>query len=206
MELGSTGRTAAANVQRLRKAQGVSLRKLAERLHEVGRPLSADALNKIENGADPAAKTVRRIDVDDLAALAVALGVNPSALLLPVDVGRDDTIEVTGVGEVSAGDAWLWADGKMPLQSRGVSTEGTLAAGRAMYTAYKSFELLGRPHWFAYDAEADFEDARDLIEPTSPDETLTKPVPLDQFLGAAGFDVTVQEDGSYAVRPKPGRA
>lgn len=67
----------AANIKRLREAQGLSLRALSRRLEETDRRLSADALNKIENGANPEAKHIRRVDADDLVAIAVALNVNP---------------------------------------------------------------------------------------------------------------------------------
>lgn len=87
---------------------------------EVGRGLSQDAINKIENGAkldDPryAEKPpqIRRVDVDDLVALAVVFNVNPNTLLLPaVATGRT---EVTGVGVVDADRAWDWAEGERPL-------------------------------------------------------------------------------------------
>ncbi|WP_406306272.1 helix-turn-helix transcriptional regulator [Streptomyces sp. NBC_00885] len=116
IELGPNGRAVAANVKRLRTARGMSLRALSEALSEVGRGLSQDAINKIENGAKPDAKQVRRVDVDDLVALAVALRVNPSALLLPLTDDPAETIEVTGVGSVLADRAWDWVDGELPIE------------------------------------------------------------------------------------------
>lgn len=115
IEVGPSGRTVAANVKRLREARGLTLRALSSTLKEQGRSLSADALNKIENGASAEPRAVRRVDVDDLVALALALGVNPSALLLPFTDDPAEVIEVTGAGEVSAEQAWDWADGEMPL-------------------------------------------------------------------------------------------
>jgi len=118
IELGATGRAVAANVKRLRKERGMSLRALSEALATVGRGLSQDAINKIENGAEKdTPKQIRRVDVDDLMALAVVLNVNPSALLLPHDVvGRSaGNAEITGVGEVPGWLAWGWADGVCPL-------------------------------------------------------------------------------------------
>ena len=114
IELAASGRAVAANVKRLRKDRGWSLRALSEALAAVGRGLSQDAINKIENGAEKdTAKQIRRVDVDDLVALAVVFGVNPSALLLPDTTSGD--AEITGVGAVPAADAWKWADGKRPL-------------------------------------------------------------------------------------------
>ncbi|NNN36056.1 helix-turn-helix transcriptional regulator [Streptomyces sp. S3(2020)] len=116
IELGASGRAVAANVKRLRKARGWSLRALSEALAAAGRGLSQDAINKIENGAEEdTKKQIRRVDVDDLVALAVVFGVNPSTLLLPDTTSGD--AEITGVeGAVPATDAWKWADGKRPLR------------------------------------------------------------------------------------------
>lgn len=116
IELSASGRAVAANVKRLRKARGWSLRVLSEQLSAVGRGLSQDAINKIENGSEQGTgKQIRRVDVDDLVALAVVFEVNPSTLLLP-DTTSGET-EVTGVaGPVPAEDAWKWADGKRPLR------------------------------------------------------------------------------------------
>lgn len=77
-----------------------------------------DALNKIENGRTPEAgaeppKNVRRIDVDDLTALAAAVGVNPNALLLPHQ--GSGSITLTGMGNVDATIVWAWAEGRRPL-------------------------------------------------------------------------------------------
>ncbi|MDH2391261.1 hypothetical protein QCN29_21240 [Streptomyces sp. HNM0663] len=121
IELGPTGRTVAANVKRLRGERGLTLRALAAALKEVGRPLSADALNKIENGApdtEPGKsgepKPVRRVDVDDLMALAVVLQVPVITLLLPASVRG--FVELTGVGEIRGRIAWRWAQGRVPLE------------------------------------------------------------------------------------------
>ncbi|MEU5097591.1 helix-turn-helix transcriptional regulator [Streptomyces sp. NPDC020996] len=113
----------ADNVRRLRTARGMSLRALSAELEQVGHPLSADALNKIENGRTlaPGAeepKQVRRVDVDDLAALAQALRVSPKSLLLPWTETANTPVEVTGAGAVDARAAWEWAEGQKPLMVR----------------------------------------------------------------------------------------
>ena len=76
---GPTAATVAANVKRLREQQNLGLRALAQRLADVGRPLTHTALDKIERGT-------RRVDVDDLMALAAALDVSPATLLMPTMV------------------------------------------------------------------------------------------------------------------------
>ncbi|MEB3966254.1 helix-turn-helix transcriptional regulator [Streptomyces kunmingensis] len=114
IEVGPTGRTVAANVKRLREGRGLTLRALSAALKDNGRPLSADALNKIENGDGNQARGVRRVDVDDLVALAVALDVSPLALLLPHDARG--VAEITGAGEVDGRDAWSWGRSMSPLR------------------------------------------------------------------------------------------
>ncbi|MFJ8192776.1 helix-turn-helix domain-containing protein [Streptomyces sp. NPDC096094] len=110
----------ADNVRRLRTARGMSLRALSAELKEVGHSLSADALNKIENGRTPAPgteepKQVRRVDVDDLMALAQALRVSPMSLLLPWADTPNAQAEVTGAGTVEARAVWEWASGQKPV-------------------------------------------------------------------------------------------
>lgn len=141
IELGPTGKTVAANVKRLRDDKGWSLRALAKRMEEAGRRLSADALNKIENGRlvdDPDHQDkplyVRRVDADDLMALAVALDVNPSALLLPPTI--EGKAEITGKSAVSTHTLWRWAQGERPLVTPD-NDDGT---------ALVEFQRRSRPH------------------------------------------------------------
>ena len=89
IELGWAGRAVAANVRHLRGRRGLSLRALSEALERQGRHLGEDALGKIENGAKGnAGRSSRRVDADDLAALAAVLGVEPGDLLRPLEEGR----------------------------------------------------------------------------------------------------------------------
>lgn len=74
--IGSHGTAVLTKIRMLRSKRGLSLRALAAETAKTGRGLSPDAINKIELG-------VRRIDVDDLFALAEALGTTPSQLLEP---------------------------------------------------------------------------------------------------------------------------
>ena len=105
-ELGQTGRYVARNVARIRSAQGLSTMRLATMLVGAGRTIAPTAITRIESGE-------RRVDVDDLVALAAALNVNPSALLLPPTA--DGEVDVTGAGAVQAEEAWAWMDGERPL-------------------------------------------------------------------------------------------
>ncbi|MFJ8191108.1 helix-turn-helix domain-containing protein [Streptomyces sp. NPDC096094] len=161
IELGPTGRTVAANVKRLREARGLTLRALSAELKERGRPLSADALNKIENGAQDDGRAVRRVDVDDLVALSAALGVGPLALLLPVDTEANDTIEVTGTAPLDSLSAWQWGTGEGPIELP--KERGTAAAGRALYAVTSHYRLHGLPHWLVELQDEQHDDHSRLI-------------------------------------------
>jgi transcriptional regulator with XRE-family HTH domain len=145
-ELGATGRTVAENVIRLRSGLGLTTAELAQRLTNAGRTMRATTITKIETQQ-------RRVDADDLVALAVAFGVNVSALILPMDVEPTDEVEVTGMGAVPASEAWFWADGHPPPVTILRANFSELAVGREMYRARKQFELYGRPHWLSQDPD-----------------------------------------------------
>ncbi len=87
------GSNVARNVRRLRKRRGLSLAELSHLLAEVGRPLSLKVLSKIENGD-------RSVDVDDLAALSIALATPTSQLLAPPGVAAQEEV-------VALLDAWM---------------------------------------------------------------------------------------------------
>jgi hypothetical protein len=109
--LGAVGDQVSANVAELR--DGLSYQKLSDRLAELGRRIPPLGLSRIEQGE-------RRVDADDLVALAVALGgVNPTRLLLPVK-NLSATIALTPRMEVTAREAWLWANGSYPLSTADV--------------------------------------------------------------------------------------
>ncbi|MEV7868777.1 helix-turn-helix transcriptional regulator [Streptomyces sp. NPDC088124] len=74
LEIGPAGQAAAQAIARLRATRGYSQRRLADRVTDLGRPLTFTQLSRIE-------RQVRRCDVDDLTAIAAALGVAPQALL-----------------------------------------------------------------------------------------------------------------------------
>ncbi|MGO9100438.1 MAG: helix-turn-helix domain-containing protein [Mycobacterium sp.] len=71
---GPVGMIVARNVRRLRG--DTSYAELSRRLDELGRPIPPLGLRHLEAGA-------RRIDVDDLVMLALALDVPPMTLVLP---------------------------------------------------------------------------------------------------------------------------
>lgn len=106
-EIGETGATVAANLKRIRSQSGdLSLRELETRLNELGVKISASGLQKIEAGT-------RRVDTDELMAIAIALNVSPNALLLPYDTsGNDVSSGVTAApAGITGAQAWAWANG-----------------------------------------------------------------------------------------------
>jgi transcriptional regulator with XRE-family HTH domain len=115
IELGKTGHTVASQIRRIRDRNGLSLQELSERLTAVGRPIVPSGISKIEQGD-------RRVDVDDLTALADALGTIPNDLLYepqqaPAGISQDDyermvalmlQAKITAEGRVTGRDGTVW--------------------------------------------------------------------------------------------------
>jgi hypothetical protein len=80
IDLGKYGLNVAGNVRRLRGDTGYA--ELSRRLDDIGRPIPPLGLRHLEAGN-------RRVDVDDLIALGIALDVAPITLLLPADDGSE---------------------------------------------------------------------------------------------------------------------
>ena len=111
VEIGPTGEAVRANVARVRKQQGMTLRDVSDRLAQIGHPMAHNTVSEIERGA-------RRVDVDDLITLALVLGVSPATLLMPAvhSVKPQDRVESTGVVDpVPAEALWVWLTAKFPL-------------------------------------------------------------------------------------------
>ncbi|GAB6859095.1 helix-turn-helix domain-containing protein [Microbacterium xylanilyticum] len=106
--IGPTARTVGENIKRLRGDMGVTQAELSKRLAANGRPIPVASIGRIESGD-------RRVEVDDLAAIAIALGVGPLALLLPDTRLPVDVVEITGWGKAQAREAWFWGASGVPL-------------------------------------------------------------------------------------------
>ncbi|EFL18441.1 helix-turn-helix transcriptional regulator [Streptomyces sp. C] len=89
LEIGPAGRAAAHAIERTRVARGYSQRQLAARVTALGRPMTFTALSRIE-------RKVRRCDIDDLVAIAAALGAPPHALLA-VASSHPESLRVGGI-------------------------------------------------------------------------------------------------------------
>lgn len=87
-EVAATGRAVAANVKRLREEQNLGYAELSRRLDEqADRDIPPLGLRRIESHE-------RRVDADDLVALAVALSVSPLTLLMPDTPHAADIVTV----------------------------------------------------------------------------------------------------------------
>lgn len=114
--LGPVGDYVRANVERLRGERGLTYRDLSALLGERGRRIPPLGLSRIEQGT-------RRVDADDLVALAMVLGVSPATLLLPrpqlsaygEKAPDGDDVQLTNGEATSWQAAWRWATGEQPL-------------------------------------------------------------------------------------------
>jgi 8-oxo-dGTP pyrophosphatase MutT (NUDIX family) len=110
--LGPIGHYVIKNLEQLRNERGLSYRELSDKLKALGRPIPTLGLSRIEKGA-------RRVDADDLVALALALKVNPAALLLPRSGGAEDVVDLAPHVHHSMLRAWRWMNGEGPLPQSG---------------------------------------------------------------------------------------
>ncbi|WP_234539457.1 helix-turn-helix domain-containing protein [Streptomyces shenzhenensis] len=128
--LGPTGERLRHAIARVREARGMSKKELSDRVAALGRPIPPLGISRLEAGT-------RRIDADDLVALAFALRVNVNALLLPTDGDGTEKVDLTDQVSLTAADAWQWADGDKPH----ATTE------RDKYGQVLRFRLDSRPEW-----------------------------------------------------------
>lgn len=103
----SPGALVAKNLAELRKDRRVTNRELAERMRQIGYPLLASGVAKIENRQ-------RRVTVDDLIALAAALEVNPNRILLPID-GNEIDVRIGDNLNAKVAQLWPWVLGQQVL-------------------------------------------------------------------------------------------
>lgn len=99
----------ASAVRRLREKQRLPYTELSERLAKIGRPIPVLGLRRIEKGE-------RRVDVDELVALARALNVPPVWLMFPVGLSEEPVVELLPDRRVHPEGAlsWFIGNGRMP--------------------------------------------------------------------------------------------
>ena len=113
----------AANLRRIRRERDLTTAALSRRLAEIGHPIADTGITKIEKGD-------RRVDVDDLVALAVALDTTPNRLLLhEMDAAHPSAeFDLTPRGTRSRlDDAWAWASGERPFAREPASPPESVA-------------------------------------------------------------------------------
>lgn len=140
-EPGPAARRVAAAIRRFRRAdwQDITTAELSRRLTELGQPIPDTGITKTEQGT-------RRVDVDDLVAISLALAVTPNALLLPpvdflgaTDVHRLTPAAASGTPE----ELWVWAQGEKPVP---VLAEGAWDwLGKSEYPSLE-FAVRNRPY------------------------------------------------------------
>jgi len=101
--LGPAGEQIKASIRRAREQVGLTYVELSKRLEEIGRPIPVLGLRRIEAGE-------RRVDVDDLEALAYVLGVPPIQPIYPG--GVHEQREVPPGISVSTMAALRWFTGE----------------------------------------------------------------------------------------------
>lgn len=108
----------ARNVAKLRAQEQLTVRQLSGLLEEkLGHKLLPSGITKIEGRS-------RSVDVGDLVALAIAFGVPPNRLLLPVDLPDTEEVALTPTVTAHPWQAWAWALSQSPLLA------GHIALGR----------------------------------------------------------------------------
>lgn len=136
-DVGPTAKAVSENLKRLLKARRLSARGFAAEMVDGPGRLTHSAISEVMRGA-------RRVDTDELTALAAALGVSPVTLLMPTAPdedadfwsyprepdkgdtphGRDFTVELTGVGPMSATAALSWLRGDSPAVEHEADLDG----------------------------------------------------------------------------------
>jgi transcriptional regulator with XRE-family HTH domain len=134
-DMGPTGERVAANLAEVRNERRMNQAELADRVTELGRPMSAPVVSKTE-------KLDRRIDVDDLVAFAVALDVSPNRLLL-ASAADGEPVELATEVTVPARNAWLWAVGESYLKEDLIRATGHREADM---TRWARFYRENRPY------------------------------------------------------------
>lgn len=122
-------------VERVRRAQKLSRAELSRRLTEVGCPIPELGLSRIGAGQ-------RRVDITELLALAVVLGVHPVDLLVPAHVPSDREFAVTSRVTSTVGQAREWIAGAGLLVAP--ADEAELADALRTLPPWRALRMLDR--------------------------------------------------------------
>ncbi|MEU8031934.1 helix-turn-helix transcriptional regulator [Streptomyces sp. NPDC049099] len=142
--LGPIGEQVRSNVERLRGARGMTKKDLSDAVGVLGRPIPPLGVSRVEAGA-------RRVDSDDLVALALALNVSPLALLLPPE-WNDEPVHLAPNVSLRTRTAWLWGEGRSPANDWAagiadvvVEDEAEVEAESRFFEQRESYQALTHP-------------------------------------------------------------
>ena len=96
-----------ARLREVRRLKGWTQQQLADALADAGVKLDASAITRLERGT-------RGLSLDDVLAIAAALGVSPLHLFVPLD--NDEELNVAPSLTANALDVRAWVRGQRPLR------------------------------------------------------------------------------------------
>lgn len=138
-DIGEIGRRVGERVRIVRRERGLTQDELSARLAQLDRPMPTASIGRLESGD-------RRVDVDDLMALAYALDVSPLSLLLPFTEMPSEEFAPAGVGRsMDALTAWAWAAGAEPHWYESGNPDSQMSA-------WSDFRSMSHPSWLQLDA------------------------------------------------------
>lgn len=150
---GPTNRWVGENVKRLRSSRGWSLAFLGAELESAGIISSRMSLSRLESNG-------RKVDVDELTALAHVFDVTPLTLLLPRTDSADELVRFTGdrlgynglraaqwneQGIYTARDLWEWGLGLESLK-----TDDVHGGGKSSVNLWRKWQFQSFPDWFPH--------------------------------------------------------
>lgn len=116
-DIGPTSDAVAENIRRLREDQNLTYTQVSELLYSRAHwVIAPTAIRRIEEGG-------RRVNVDELVALAVALGVSPATLLMPNHANAGAKAKATGTGTQNAVNIWNWLTARNALKGEAAQKE-----------------------------------------------------------------------------------
>ncbi len=154
-QLGETGETVRRNIRWIRDIRGLSGAELSHELSVWERQIPVLGIQRIEAGT-------RRVDVDDLVAIAAVLGVSPATLLMPLradgpTLDNDRAVSSPGT-EIQRGDVVETSAWRQPVRASWLWNWLT-AAGPLVRGTMSSFVQCALPVWERERIEAEMRTA-----------------------------------------------
>ena len=136
-ESGAASARVAANVRRLRTQRGMSTYELSRQLKALGWPISPTSITRLEQNE-------RRVDADDLLALAIVLRTSPNVLLFAAEIPAGDSTEMVVTDRTMArpADMWAWASGERPFGAQAPLTGSAAALWAVEHNPHRSADVI----------------------------------------------------------------